>query len=211
MKRIALIFLITALFFPLQAQFRYGIQGGMNVTTQIARNYNADFAKNKFLVGFNTGPVIDFIWGRHFSLHSGLIFENKGTRGHVVLEGRSADVYNRLYYLDMPLLVRGNFKCGKIIFFVEAGPYAGCGLAGKAKVETSSTTKEWDINWGSGPQDDFTRFDYGAIGGAGLEWNRISLEGSFAFGLANIFALAQTGYVIQQRAFSVALGYYFKK
>jgi hypothetical protein len=211
MKKIAHIFLMAGLFFPMQAQFRYGFQGGMNVTTQIARNYNADYAKNKFLIGFNTGPVIDYIWTRHFSLHSGLIFENKGTRGYVELNGKSADVSNRLYYLDVPLMARWNFKTGRMIFFVEAGPYAGFGLTGKAKIESSYQTKAWDINWGSDPGDDFKRFDYGAAGGAGLEWNRLSLEGCFAYGLANIYALGQTGYVIEQRAFSLALGYYFKK
>jgi hypothetical protein len=211
MRKIALIFIIACVFIPLRAQFRYGIQGGLNVTTQIAKNYTADYAKNLFLYGFNAGPAIDYMWGRHFSLHSGVILENKGTRGHVEAANRSADVVNRLLYIDIPLLARWNFKTGEIVIFLEAGPYVGYGLSGKAKIETADTSKTWDINWGKGPQDDFKRFDYGAIGGTGIEWKRFSLEGCFAYGIANIYALAQTGYVIEQRAFSVRLTYYLKQ
>jgi hypothetical protein len=211
MKRIALILIVTCIFFPARAQFRFSIQGGLNVTTQIAKNYNADFAKNEFLFGFNAGPSIDYKWGRYFSLHSGLILENKGTRGHVEAFGRSADVVNRLLYLDVPLLARGNFRAGNMIIFVEAGPYAGYGLTGKARIETADTSKTWDIKWGADPQDDFKRFDYGVAGGAGLEWKHFSLEGCFAYGLANIYAVSQTGYVIEQRAFSVRIGFLFNK
>lgn len=210
MKKIALIIIMTCVAVPLRAQFRYSLQGGLNITTQIAKNYNADFAKNKFLFGFNAGPAIDYTFGRYFSLHSGIILENKGTRGHVEAYGKTADVLNRLLYLDMPLLARGNIRAGTTVFFIEAGPYAGYGLAGNARVETPDTVRSWEIKWGKEPQDDFKRFDYGMIGGAGLEWNRFSLEGCFAYGLANIFSLSQTGYVIEQRAFSVRIGYYFK-
>jgi hypothetical protein len=209
MKRIALLFIAAITFFPARAQFRYSFQGGLNVTTQIAKNYSADFAKNKFLFGFNAGPSIDYTWGRYFSLHSGIILENKGTRGHVEAFGRSADVVNRLLYLDVPLLARGNFKVGNSVIFIEAGPYAGYGLTGRAKIETADTSKTWNISWGKEPHDDFKRFDYGVIGGAGLEWKGFSLEGCFGYGLANIYALSQTGYVIEQRAFSIRIGYYF--
>ena len=102
------------------------------------------------------------------------------------------------------------FQSRKYDCFIEAGPYAGCGLSGKARIETADTSKSWDINWGKEPQDDFRRFDYGLIGGAGLEWNRFSLEGCFAYGIANIYAVSQTGYDIEQRAFSVRIGYCFK-
>jgi hypothetical protein len=211
MKKIVLIFLMAGILIPIQAQFRYGFQGGLNVTTQIAKNYNADFAKNEILIGFNAGPAINYMWGRHFSLYSAIFLENKGTRGHVELNGKSADVSNRLLYLDVPLLARWNFKAGGLVIFIEAGPYAGFGLSGKARIETADQTKSWDINWGNEPQDDFKRFDYGAAGGAGLEWKSFSLEGCFSYGLANIYALSQTGYVIEQRAFSLRLGYYLKK
>jgi hypothetical protein len=211
MRKFALIIIVTCVLSPVRAQFRYGFQAGLNVTTQIARNCNADSTKNLFLYGFNAGPVIDFIWGRHFSLHSGIILENKGTRGHVEVDGRSADVVDRLLYLDVPLLARGNFKAGNTVIFIEAGPYAGFGLTGKARIETADTTWLWDINWGKEPQDDFKRVDFGVIGGAGLEWKRFSLEGCFAYGIANIYAVSQIGYVIKQRAFSVRIGYYFKQ
>jgi hypothetical protein len=208
MKKFALIIFVICVYLPVRAQFRFGIQGGLNVTTQIAKNYTADYAKNEFLAGFNVGPTVDYTFSRHFSLHTALILENKGTRGQVRISTISADVMNRLLYLDVPLLARWNFTAGNTVLFVEAGGYAGYGLKGKAKIETADTSKTWDIKWGDGPQDDFKRFDYGLTGGAGLEWKRFSVEGCLNYGLANIYALSQTGYVIKQRAFSFRIGYY---
>jgi hypothetical protein len=118
---------------------------------------------------------------------------------------------NRLLYIDIPLLARGNMMVRNTVIFIEAGPYAGYGLAGKASIETADTSRSWNIHWGKEPQDEFRRFDYGVIAGAGLEWNRFSLEACFAYGIANIYALGQTGYDIGQRAFSVRIGYYLKK
>jgi len=211
MKKTALIFLVTGIFIPVSAQFRYGIQGGLNVTTQVARNYNADSARNEPLIGFNAGVAVDYIWGRHFSLHSAIILENKGTRGHLKAYGYSADVFNRLLYIDIPLLARWNFKAGNMVIFIEGGPYAGYGLTGKAKIETADRSRSWDINWGKGPQDEFRRLDYGVIGGGGLEWKRFSLEGCFAYGIANIYALGKVGYDIEQRALSIRIGYFLNK
>ena len=133
MKKIALIIIVSCVSIPLRAQFRYGFQAGLNVTTQIAKNYNADFAKNLFLFGFNAGPAIDYKWGRHFSMHSGLILENKGTRGRVEAFGRSADAVNRLLYLDIPLLARGNFKAGNMVIFIRGGTLCGLWSDGKSK------------------------------------------------------------------------------
>jgi len=208
MKKIVLIFLVTCIFMPLRAQFRYSLQGGLNVTTQIARNYNADSARNQLLYGFNVGPSVDYLWVRNFSLHSGIIFENKGTRGHAEAGGIIVDGVSRLLYLDIPLLARWNFRTENLVLFVEAGPYAGIGLTGKAKIKIGDVSSSWDINWGNGSDDHFKRFDYGVTGGGGLEWMRFSLEGCFSFGLANIYSVVQTGYEIEQRAFSVRFGYY---
>jgi len=211
MKKTALIFLVTCIFIPLRAQFRYSLQGGLNVSTQIARNYNTDNAKKQLLYGFNVGPSIDYLWGRHFSLHSGFILENKGTRGYAEFGGIYADGTDRLLYLDVPLLARWNFSTGNVVLFLEAGLYAGIGLKGKIEIETADTSMAWDLNWGNESGDDFKRFDWGVMGGGGLEWMRFSLEGCFAIGLANIYALKQTGYVIEQRAFSIRLGYYLRQ
>ena len=131
MRKIALIFMGICVLIPLRAQFRYSLHGGLNVTTQIAKNYSADFAQNEFLFGFNAGPAIDYLWGRHFSLHSGLILENKGTRGHVEAFGRSADVVNRLLYLDIPLLARWNFNAGDMIISLRPDPMPASALPAK--------------------------------------------------------------------------------
>jgi hypothetical protein len=191
------------------AQFLFGIHAGMNLSTQIAKNYQVDQAHNSILTGFNAGVSVENAFSKRISIVSGLSVENKGTRGNAKLGGISADVMNRLLYIDMPVCARINFHLHNVVLFIDAGGYAGIGLTGKALVETADTSKSWKIRWGSSTSDEFRRLDYGVTGGTGIKWNNLSFEGSLDYGLANIFAVKEIGYIIENRLFSLRFVYFF--
>ena len=110
------------------------------------------------------------------------------------------DKYSRhLYYLQMPFLA--HLAWGKesngLAGFLNLGPQIGFLLG-----EGSSKSSTWTLNAEGNPdrpnnryaQYDMeaeNRFDYGIMGGVGLEWhNRLghfSLEGRSYYGLADIF------------------------
>jgi len=201
---------ITALIIagvPVTAQFSFRIIAGLNASTQTAKNYHLEYAKNTFLWGFNAGTSIDYSINRWFSLSFSPVLESKGTRGKDRQSGISADVKNRLLYFDLPASMKARFRISGLDFFVYFGAYAGYGLTGKAWIETADTTKTWKISWGSGTRDDFRRFDYGITGGAGIKLNKISFEIMVANGLANIYAVKQIGYIIENKSISLSFGY----
>ena len=208
MKKNLLTLAAILLFIPARGQFRFGFQGGVNLTTLIERNYQHDYAENFYKVGFNAGPFAEFKVGKHLSLVTALILETKGTQGTVRLDTIAADLSTSLLYLDVPLLIRGNLKTGNFTCFMEAGPYAGFGLSGKATAKSGGKTISRDIRWGSGIDDDFTRLDLGGMAGAGVEWKHFFLEGTFMLGLANIYPVGEIDYNIHHRVFSLRVGYF---
>ena len=73
---------------------------------------------------------------------------------------------------------------------------------------TTNTTE--DIMWGNDPEeDDLIRFDYGAVGSAGMEFKSIILELSYYYGLANLSPYTDNEYIMSNRYFAVSLGYKF--
>jgi hypothetical protein len=210
--KITLFFLSTILtIIPVSGQFRFGIQGGANVTSLIEKNFNHDNVRNLYRLGYNVGPVAEFRPGRFLTLKTALILETKGNRARVSLDTATADLATNLVYLDLPVLLKGNIRAGSFTFFLEAGPYTGIGLTGKATADINNRKSSQDIKWGSGVNDEFKRLDFGGIAGAGAEWNRFYLEGTFAFGLANIFPVREIDYNIHHRIFSLRGGYFFGK
>lgn len=196
---------------PVNGQFRFGLQGGINVSTLVEKNYRHDYAQNFYTVGFNAGPVAEFRFTDHLSVSGAVILETKGTQGSVHLDTIQADVGTRLIYLDLPVMLRGKLKARSVAFFMELGGYAGMGLTGKATYKTSTRSSSQDVKWGSGTDDEFVRPDFGGIAGGGIEWNHFYLEGTFMLGLANIFAIRELDYNIQHRVFGLKIGYFLRK
>jgi hypothetical protein len=211
MKKYFLLLMAILLFIPVSGQFRIGMQGGFTLSTLIERNYNHDYASNFYKPGFHAGPVAEFAPGDHFSVKTALVLMTKGTQGKILLDTLNADVGTSLLYLDIPLLFTGSIKTGKFILFLQAGPYAGIGLWGKWTAETPDQSISRDIEWGSGTDDEFKRMDLGIMAGGGVEWNNFFLEGSFGFGLANIFPVREIDYDIHHRFFCLGLGYFFHR
>ncbi len=114
------------------------------------------------------------------------------------------DTYRRdLDYLQLPLMARlgwGKEKKG-VMFYILAGPQIGLCIGDHAK--QSST---WTLNTEGIPDrpnglveqysmDIEKKFDYGIVGGLGLEWHtgigHFALEGRYYFGLSDIYGNAK--------------------
>jgi len=199
-------FLISA---TISGQIRFAVQGGLNVSTLVERNQDHDHARNIYLSGFNMGLTAEYGLNGHLSLLSSLVLETKGTKASYRLDTFSADFKTNLLYFDIPVLIRANLKAGECRFYVEGGPYAGVGLKGKGIVDTGDIRNSRDVRWGSSRDDDFKRIDFGAMAGAGMVWNRFGIEGTFIYGLANIYPVRDVDYDIQHRVFGARLVYFF--
>lgn len=190
-----------------------GIKGGLNLSNMLEESdYDVWSEDYQYTPGYNAGiwvevPVsLDLVFEGGLSLDTrGFKFESEGTLG-------SAKVNFNTLYASVPLKVKTIRMAGPIELFASAGVSAGYGLSGNIDTEVTinnvTSTESNEIIWGNDSEDsDLKRLDYGAIGSVGAGFKGIIIELSYYYGLANISAYTDDSYVINNRTFSVSLGY----
>lgn len=203
--------LVLALFFalPVAAQlgeerhnFAVGINGGLNMS-------NVSFQpkiKQNSLKGMALGVTMRYMSEKYFKMMCGLQMEiNYSQRGwDENIDDGSDNTYSRtMNYLEIPFMAHLAFgkdalNRGVKVFF-NAGPQIGIFLNDKEKMSDN-----WDpSNRPSGVTGQYgkaveNKFDYGIVGGAGLEVStgigHFLLEGRYYFGLADFYKNSKKDY-----------------
>lgn len=205
MKRNRLIILLALACFsalPAMAQLgelrnnlAIGINGGLNMS-------KVDFSpsiKQKSLNGMSFGLTTRYISEKYFKMLCGVQVElNYSQRGwNENIEDGSNNTYSRkMNYLELPLLAHLAF--GKdaldkgVRFFVNMGPQFSFFLS-----ESEEMSDNWDTSARpNGVVQQYgkmveTKFDYGIVGGAGLELStgigHFLLEGRYYYGLSDFY------------------------
>ncbi len=183
-----------------QAQMTY-VQGGLNLAN-ISSGTNGSTQKNNFLPTFNAGIMTRFGLSKVVDLETGLLFTGKGAKAETFFTNDDfvKSKFNPLY-IELPLNIVVSIPFGDHTgLFVNAGPYAAVGVAGKSKTETrlvgvnsstSSNIKFSNDNPFTSEQDDagynkIKRFDFGANVGAGIQLSAILFKVNYGFGFAKI-------------------------
>ena len=126
--------LLIILFFTsiqsVQAQFKFGIKGGLN-GNNIYQNieYSDDEINTKMQFGYHFGAIVNYGFIDALDLQSGLIFSSKGY--HIDLNGESYEGSQKvkINYIEIPLNLTINIKN----FQASIGPYIAIGINGKLK------------------------------------------------------------------------------
>ncbi len=169
-----------------------GIEGGPNMTnyTLPAPNYEPSEAN---LYKFSAGITGQYDLTRHFSVKSGLIFEQKGyadvidftdNYGNFIKTTNDPNIFS---YLILPAFAKISFG-NKLKFFVNGGPYFGFLLNNTFISYPSNNDHPLIFNY----TDHYNRFDFGASAGMGLERKIldkfiISLEARYNYGFLTTF------------------------
>jgi|SRR5690554_87898 len=153
----------------------FGIKAGLNLSKIHFEENNEDFKMNP---GFLIGPTAEFPAGENLAVELGLLLAQKG----VQMEDPEFDENTKLtlMYIEVPLTAKAYFNAGGARVFGQVGPYAGYGISGKWKVDEF----EEDVEWGS--DGDIKRFDFGLLGGVGVDISNFQLGVNYSFGLANL-------------------------
>ena len=175
------IFFVIAftLFVQIVTAQTFGIKGGVNFANVTFSGDGMNFSP-KSITSFHVGPVADFVMHESLHFNTGLLFSVKGFKMVMDFFETTTDVTEKVNYLEIPLNLAYKFSVGETSnFFVQAGPYLGYALNGKAKGggETS------DVEFGSGKMK---RLDFGVGFGAGLEFGSIVTSLNYQLGLANL-------------------------
>ena len=153
---------VMAFGFANAQETRFGVKGGLNISTVVG----GDVENTKSLVGFHVGGFAEIHIVQKFFIQPELLFSTQGTKvdGPFGVDG---DI--KLNYLNIPVLAKYYIVDKK--FSVEAGPQLGVLLSAKAEDE--------DIK-------DFTRsVDFGFNIGAGFNFtDNLSIGLRYTIGLS---------------------------
>lgn len=198
MRLILKLFLITSLIFAysqITAQ-EIGIKGGLNFSSLSYKHYSDGFNyKAGYQLGINASlPISD---GSSVNLGTNIVQRKFNYNGsplpHMLVEGvvnRVKNESNR-WYLEIPFLVKKEFKIKTTKLYGEIGPYAGIGFGGEYSNRYISMSGEtWaeesgDTKWGKS-EGEIKRYDFGIALGFGVLVNKLSIGLSYEHGLINI-------------------------
>lgn len=154
---------IMAFAFSNAQETRFGVKGGLNISTVVG----GDVENTKSLVGFHVGGLAEIHIVEKFYIQPELLFSAQGTK----VDGPFEDGDIKLNYLNIPVIAKYYIVDKK--FNVEAGPQLGVLLSAKAEGE--------DIK-------DFTRsVDFGFNIGAGYSFtDNLSVGLRYTIGLSPI-------------------------
>lgn len=193
-----IIFLLLCVSIPAAAQlgeerrnWAVGINGGVNFN-------NISFIpkiKQNMPMGITGGVTARYISEKYFAMICGIQAElNYSQRGWEEKIEDNTNTYSRtMNYLELPILAHLAFgKDRGAQFFLNLGPQLGFMIS-----EKENKSSDWDTSTRpNGVEQQYglmtqKRFDYGIVGGGGLEIRtgagNFLLEGRYYFGLADFF------------------------
>jgi len=163
MKRIILaVIALMAFGFTNAQQTRFGVKGGLNITSFSGGNY----WDAKSLVGFHVGGLAEIKVIERLSIQPEVLFSTQGAK----LEAGNTDIDRKLNYINVPVLAK--FYITKQ-FTVEAGPQLGFLVSAKSD--------------GDDVKDLYKSVDTGFNFGAGYNFtDNVSVGLRYTVGLSNI-------------------------
>ncbi len=169
-----------------------GIIGGYNLSTVEGAQKQLDASsvtgKVENLPGYMGGLVFNIGLTKSFSIQPEVLYSQQGlniTSGTDYFKGK-IDIVN------VPLLLKLAFGSPNMKFFINAGPYIGYKLSQKSETSLSGTKMSDKIDFITDYGPDGIKsnmFDFGGIGGAGLQFSLggplLVLEGRYQYGMAD--------------------------
>lgn len=160
---------------------KFGIKGGLNLTNLYVDNANDEHMKT----GFNAGFFAKLPVTKGFSIQPELMYSLKGAKEDYhnfvspFIEGGSGTGEYRfnLGYIELPVLAVINIVKN---LNVHVGPYVSYLIHSNVKQVNDNGDVEGadDVK-----TDDFNRFDWGLVGGLGLDVQHFTIGARYNYGL----------------------------
>lgn len=158
-------------------QPKFGIKGGINLSNL----YVDDVKDENMKVGVNVGVFGKFPVTQGFSIQPELLYSSKGAKlAYDNILGNGEYRFN-LNYVELPVLAV--FNLGKN-FNIHAGPYVS--LLTSANIKRLDKKNNEIDNIADLDTDNFKRFDYGLVGGVGLDIENFTIGARYNYGLNEI-------------------------
>jgi hypothetical protein len=188
-------------------------------------SYNGNL---KAITGFTGGGAIEAKMSKFFSWQAELLFVTKGYSDKYTGPGYSYTYSQKISYLEIPLLAKGNLTQGKFKAFVLVGPSVAYGLGGKF-ANSGSYTQSGTIDFKSGTstattfyynKNETNQIDIGLQFGGGLGYELgpgvIILDARYGMGFIDLYKKAYNPTAVnfdntsKYRVFALTIGYAIK-
>ncbi len=162
---------------------KFGIKGGLNLTNLYVDNANDEHLK----AGFNAGLYAKLPVTKGFSIQPELLYTVKGAKETYgdnffsnIANGGSGEYRFNLGYVELPVLAVINIVKN---LNIHVGPYVSYLTNANVKKVNDDGTIQGAENL---KVDDFKRFDWGLVGGLGLDIQNFTIGARYNYGLEQI-------------------------
>lgn len=157
-----------------QSTARMGIKGGLNVSNLYVNDVNDENAR----IGFNAGFYGQILSSEVFAIQPELLYSTKGSENEY--GGRLFDqtVRFNLNYIDLPVLAV--FKLGESAE-IHAGGYGSYLVGANIEYDGDLANDVDELD-----RDQFKSYDYGLVGGFGLNFGAAQIGARYNYGLVKI-------------------------
>ena len=192
-----------------ESPWTFGVKAGANIANTSNKNESGR-------TGFNVGGTVEYKLANRFFLQSGLEFTTKGSKANysyidyplfpTLPESKYPDDYSKftgkskvsqnLMMLQIPLTVGYRLPISKDINLTfNAGAYMALGVGARSKYNTKGiltnpdgTTEpyQYKATYKGYDKTGLEHFDYGLLGGIGIEYQKFSLNVNYELGLRNL-------------------------
>lgn len=171
---------------PFPKEHSIGFTGGIDMSKMSF----SPVVPQDFKIGTTMGITWRYIEEKYFGIQAELLYTQRGWKDK--LEDYPGLYYDRtLNYVELPVLSHIFFGNNRIRGFVNLGPKVAYYLGGKTNTNISNQISADMYEITHFNEDVSHRFDYGIIGGAGVELrfgkHSFLVEGRYYFGLGDIF------------------------
>ena len=155
---------------------KFGIKGGLNLTNLYVNDVKDEHIK----AGFNAGFFAKLPVTRGFSIQPELLYSQKGAKLDYDNVFGSGEYRFNLNYVELPLTAVFNVARN---FNLHVGGYASYLVSAnitqlKSNGDGNTIT---DLN-----EDNFNRFDYGLVGGLGVDVDNFTIGARYNYGLREV-------------------------
>ena len=205
MKKLLTLALCAGIFTTASSQTY--IQGGVNFAN-ITKSAAGETQDNNMLTTFNAGLMHRFNVASVFAIETGIKVDGRGAKANTYFTSSKDDNYVKSkinpLYLEVPLNLVVKLPIqDNMNVFINAGPYAAMGIAGKAKTDSkflgvsSSSSKNIKFNNDNpttsaqedAAYDKLKRFDFGLNLGAGLDLGAVLVKVNYGMGFDKISSM----------------------
>lgn len=170
---IAFVALMAIWAMPAQAQLKFGIKGGVNISSVHFSNFSKNFGSDN-VTGFHIGPMLEAVMPVFgVGVDAAVLYSQKGVG--VGSEEIKTD------YIDVPVNLKWKFGLPILKGYLSAGPYVGFRVGGD---------KFWEIPGAIGEQWKTETFSAGLNFGVGIELiSHLQVGFNYGLGLTDNYKL----------------------